>query len=240
MKKLRKTVILSTILMLSCMSVTAENLKEKTTATDSVAVNIKDNSKTIDGHRFIDLALPSGLLWAETNVGAETAADVGCYFAWGETKTKATYTWKKYELGKLAKQKKYNAKDGHTKLLAEDDAASTNWGSYCRMPTNAEFAELGDSLNCTWTFCDTTQTDGSTMAGIKVTSKRNGRSIFLPATGYRDKFEHRVGSDGLYWSSSVDCPEYRNAWCACATWYGFESNNTERCTGMAVRPVAEP
>ena len=31
----------------------------------------------INGHRFVDLQLPSGMLWAETNVGAEEATDFG-------------------------------------------------------------------------------------------------------------------------------------------------------------------
>ena len=44
-----------------------------------------DNSKTINGHKFVDLGLPSGLLWAETNIGAEKPADDGNYYAWGET-----------------------------------------------------------------------------------------------------------------------------------------------------------
>ncbi len=37
------------------------------------------DGKIINGHKFVDLGLPSGLLWAENNVGAETAADYGCY-----------------------------------------------------------------------------------------------------------------------------------------------------------------
>ena len=35
--------------------------------------------------KWIDLGLPSGLLWASTNVGAEKPEDFGLYFAWGET-----------------------------------------------------------------------------------------------------------------------------------------------------------
>ena len=47
--------------------------------------------KIINGHRFVDLGLPSGLLWAETNIGAFSDADDGEYFAWGETTTKGNY-----------------------------------------------------------------------------------------------------------------------------------------------------
>ena len=63
------------------------------------------DGKIINGHKFVDLGLPSGLLWAETNIGAATAADDGCYFAWGETDmtTKSSYHWNfKSELTNVA------------------------------------------------------------------------------------------------------------------------------------------
>ena len=33
----------------------------------------------------VDLGLPSGLLWADRNVGAESPEDPGLYFQWGDT-----------------------------------------------------------------------------------------------------------------------------------------------------------
>ena len=39
----------------------------------------KPQGKIIGGHKFIDLGLPSGLLWAETNVGASSYFDDGDY-----------------------------------------------------------------------------------------------------------------------------------------------------------------
>ena len=38
-----------------------------------------------NGHEFVDLGLPSGLLWATCNVGASSPEQAGLYFAWGET-----------------------------------------------------------------------------------------------------------------------------------------------------------
>ena len=35
---------------------------------------------------FVDLALPSGLLWCEHNVGATTPYEDGLYFSWGNVK----------------------------------------------------------------------------------------------------------------------------------------------------------
>lgn len=46
----------------------------------------------IDGHKYIDLGLSSGTLWATMNIGASTPEDYGDYFAWGETAPKVTTT----------------------------------------------------------------------------------------------------------------------------------------------------
>ena len=45
-----------------------------------------------DEHEYVDLGLPSGLLWATCNVGADTPEAYGGYFAWGETDA-ATANW---------------------------------------------------------------------------------------------------------------------------------------------------
>ena len=50
------------------------------------------SSGTINGYKWIDLGLPSGLKWATCNVGANNPEDYGDYFAWGETITKSEYT----------------------------------------------------------------------------------------------------------------------------------------------------
>jgi hypothetical protein len=43
--------------------------------------------KNISGlsYNMVDLGLPSGLLWADRNVGAASSEDFGTYFAWGDT-----------------------------------------------------------------------------------------------------------------------------------------------------------
>ena len=141
-----------------------------------------DNSKTINGHKFVDLGL--GVLWAETNIGAESAVDDGYYFAWGETDTptKSTYTATNYKYGtSYNNMTKYNTDDKKTVLEKEDDAAYVNWGSSCRMPTKDEFEDLAN--NCEWTWDDTNK-------GYKVTGKKTGytnNSIFLHASGSRSQ-----------------------------------------------------
>ena len=68
------------------------------------------------------------------------------------------------------------------------------------MPTLAELKELTNTSNCTWTW--TTQNG---VKGYKVTSVKNGNSIFLPAVGYR-KLDGLISYDshGFYWTSSLN------------------------------------
>ena len=160
--------------------------------------------KIINGHKFVDLGLPSGLLWATCNIGAETAADDGYYFAWGETEAKSQYDWDTYKHGTSSDNlTKYNSTDGKTVLDKEDDAACTNWGSPCRMPTQKELGEIWD--NCTKTWIRIPISDNTFVMGKKFTSTKNGNSIFFPASGYRSGTTlNRHDENGYYWTSSTD------------------------------------
>ena len=150
----------------------------------------------------MDLGL--SVKWATCNVGAVSPGEYGDYFAWGETSPKDEYTWGtlKYCNGTSgASFSKYNqnqggTKDNRTRLELSDDVARQRWGGSWRMPTREEFQELVDKCRWSWT------TEGG-HAGYKVTGP-NGRSIFLPAAGYRDGSSlGNAGEIGLYWSSSL-------------------------------------
>ena len=199
-----------------------------------------DNSQTINGHYFVDLGLPSGLLWAETNIGAENAADDGNYYAWGETATKETYNWSTYKYYDTSSSSvsKYTSTDGKTVLENSDDVAYVKWGSSCRMPTQAEFAELCDTTNCKWTWTSKLTSSNSTIKGYEVTSRKNGNSIFLPASGCRNEGSlYYHGSYGYYWSGTLDSEGTR---CLYFNSGRFRSDNCVRYVGPTVRPVAEP
>ena len=192
-----------------------------------------------NGHEYVDLGLPSGTLWATCNVGADSPEDYGDYFAWGETTTKSNYKWNTYKYcrGSYDTQTKYNTKssygtvDNMTVLEMNDDVAHANWGGDWRMPTKDEWTELKD--RCTWTW--TTQGEKK---GYRVTGT-NGKSIFLPAAGFRNGTSlYSAGSRGYYWSSSLstDYPSY-------AYLMSFNSggvspqNSIDRYYGFSVRPV---
>ncbi len=175
--------------------------------TMALAANAEGNDATgkiVNGHKFVDLGLPSGLLWAETNVGAAAATEDGDYFAWGETSTQSYYDWSTYKLGSSSTRiEKYNNKDCKFILEAEDDAATANWGSPCRMPSKQEIEELCNFNYCTWKWTYKTTAAGTLINGFEVISKANGNSIFLPAVGYRNGDRvYTHGSRGYYWSSS--------------------------------------
>lgn len=163
-------------------------------------------------HEWVDLGLPSGLLWATCNVGALTPGDYGDYFAWGETSPKLNYTWKTHRWcdGSETSLTKYKSSSGNgtsfTLLDLSDDAAHHNWGSPWRMPTKQEFEEL--MANCTQTW--TTQ-DGN--LGCRLTSKINNKSIFLPAGGTcEDKERYHLHTNGEYWTSNIDINNPDRAW----------------------------
>ena len=184
-----------------------------------------------NGHEWVDLGLPSGLKWATCNVGASSPEDYGYYYAWGETSTKGDYSWSTYEWfdNFTRTVTKYKADE----LDPSDDAARANWGGYWRLPTKKEFEELRE--HCTWEW--TTQ---NSHKGYKVTSKKNGQSIFLPAAGWRlGADDYSVGSYGYYWSSS---PIESDASYAYYLYFYEDYHNVDwgyRYCGHSVRPVLE-
>ena len=152
----------------------------------------------------VDLALPSGVLWADKNVGATTPYDYGLYFSWGNVIGHTDDDG--YDFG-TANDGPYASTPGAelTGNIAPSntyDAARHNMGAPWRMPTVGEFQELAAN-------CDSEWTDEDGVAGRRFTSRINGNSIFFPASGYR----HGTGllyrgSFGFYWSSSLYSQDY--------------------------------
>ncbi len=157
----------------------------------------------------VDLGL--SVKWASFNLGASSPEEFGYYFAWGEVSPRADvpeseHAWSIYKLcnGEYAHMLKYNSNpsygdvDGLSVLETEDDAAAVNLLGCWRMPTAEEQEELLNS--CTWNW-----TSRGNVYGYEIVSNVNGKSIFLPAAGYKGDFSDvsEVGETGLYWSSSL-------------------------------------
>ena len=225
---------------------------------ETTKIDLGDGVYLINGHKFIDLGLPSGLLWAETNIGAETAYDDGYYYAWGETSTKEvyspnTYTWvtvdttysELYEKDVYTETyTKYNDTDGKTVLDKEDDAAYVNWGTSCRMPTYIDFIELRSTSNCTWAYVERTNSSGETISCYKVVSNKNNNTIYFPFSGYCNKLYHDTSHNwGCYWASTLYNSKGTYKENEAAEYYTGNTiamDRNPRYCGLSVRPVAEP
>lgn len=197
--------------------------EEKSFITESVGGGL-------DNHTWVDLGLPSGILWATCNVGACSPEDFGDYFSWGETVEKSTYSFGTYKYckGDYDNLTKYCSRinygyddysDNLTVLEAGDDAATVNWGDNWRTPTFEEWTELCENTFSNWT------TQNGVTGQLFIAS--NGNFLFLPAAGYKSDNNY-IGYNGIYWSSSLynsDYPYY-------ASVYSFYSDDN----GMAASP----
>ena len=201
----------------------------------------------IGGYEYVDLGLPSGILWAAYNIGSDKPEEYGDYFAWGETETKDAYEIANYIYATKSSEElhplltKYcnipsygytGFTDTLTILQPEDDAAMAKWENGWRMPTAEEWQELWIKTNV-----KCTQQNG--VYGCLFTAS-NGNSLFLPAAGHRwGDILTGAGNDGAYWSSSLFTDYPYGAW-----FFDMDSGYTSvnyygRYYGFSVRPVHE-
>ena len=196
--------------------------------TDSSSDDAVDSSSATAG-TAVDLGL--SVKWATVNIGATLPADYGNYYAWGETETKDEYTsdnsvtYGDSSFGDISGDATY-------------DAATANWGSSWRMPTEAECQELID--DCTWTWTTQENSDGEEINGYLVKGT-NGNSIFLPAAGRRyGSSLYYAGTDGYYWSST---PYASSSYLAYSLYFPSSLRYVSSCYyryyGGSVRPVSE-
>jgi len=195
---------------------------------------------------WVDLGLPSGLLWASCNVGATSPEDYGDYFAWGEIQTKSTYSWDNYryghnshELTKYCDDPEYGA-DGYTDNLTTlqpgDDAAIANVGNGARTPTKTEWEEMVNNTTREWT-------THNGVDGWKFTAP-NGNSIFLPGAGEMSSTGALLdaGPCGHYWASTlgIDGPDHAYQLGFTTSGFGGDLQTMTRITrrtGISVRAV---
>lgn len=230
MTKLKSLFLVSCLILLSSCKVISKGTM------------CEGNSPKLTKHEYVDLGLPSGILWATMNLGSFSLEEGGDFFSWGEVSTKKIYGLSNYKLGKgnddddesLTPTKyndnpKYSVVDSLYTLSMEDDAAFVEWGPEWRMPTYADFLELIE--NCKWKW---KKINGK--YGYKVKAK-NGNWIFLPAAGLRYNDQHDYRDESFYWTSTL----YEKNSRAARLLY-FDSKMREmmaanRCSGCTIRPV---
>ncbi|WP_262279640.1 DUF4906 domain-containing protein [Hallella absiana] len=201
----------------------------------------QDETTTIaSGMEFVDLGL--SVKWATCNLGATKPEEYGKYYAWADTKGYASdeshdFSWANVRYCKdtssptsSSSWSKYTS--GNATLESSDDAATVNLGGSWRMPNHDEWQEL--YKKCTWTW-----TSKNGINGYEV-SASNGKSIFLPAAGFRDgSSPNYVSSRGYFWSSQVSSSSVGHAW---NMYFDSDSHDPNsygnyRCSGLPIRPV---
>lgn len=159
--------------------------------------SIESNAPATPG--AVDLGLPSGLLWADKNVGADDPEAPGLYFSWGNVEGHAEgagYDFGSNNEGPYASTPGAEL-TGNIAVGDTYDAARKNMGAPWRLPTSAEFQELYDNCVCEWI-------SQNGMNGRRFTSNKNGNSVFFPAAGlYGGTTLSLRGASGYYWASTL-------------------------------------
>ena len=174
---------------------------------------------------FVDMGLPSGLLWAKKNIDVTQADGFAAseyqyectFFSWGNTQghnpsssSAFSYDWGSSNDGPYASTPGA-ALNGN--VPASMDFARANLGAPWRLPTTDEFAELFNSAYTKYIDADgndiaaeTTNklTTMSGITGIRLKSKVNNNILFFPCSGYGNGSTwNSRGSGGYYWSGSL-------------------------------------
>lgn len=138
---------------------------------------------------YVDLGLPSKIMWAKCDLGASSPENYGDEYSWGETWTKWTTDYYYFTDIVEGQYTKYDSRDKRFFLEKEDDVAYLRLGEGWRYPTWNEVQELYDN-------CTVTASTLNGWPGVMFVSKINNNYIFF---GYRTK--GLAGS--LRWTSAV-------------------------------------
>ena len=214
-------------------------------------------SSAVPSNLYVDMGLPSGTLWAKTNVDitqpngfAASEYQYECsFFSWGNTdghNPTSSSSFSPYDWGS-ANDGVYASTAGSKimgQLTASQDFARANCGAPWRLPTTADFAELFaniEYIDAQGSVISSSTTDKRTtmnsITGLRIRSTVNGNIIFFPCSGYGNGTSwNNRGAHGCYWSSSLNSATL-------GRYLGFNSGgvlpqyNNSRFYGFAARPV---
>lgn len=213
---------------------------------------------------YVDLGLPSGRLWAKSNLDvtqpngfAASPFQYECsYFSWGNVDgynpipgNGFTYNWG----GINAQEPWYNNQpygltngaslNRNIPQTVEYDAARAKLNLPWRLPSSADFKELIDNT-------DFVEADGITIisrvnkiievngcSGIYLKSKINGELLFLSCAGDGSGTKlNALGTQGYYWASTFHSA--RHGRCLSFIDTGVSPQNyKDRYIGFTIRPV---
>lgn len=174
--------------------------------------------------------MPSGLLWADRNLGALSPEKNGKFYSWGNLIGHSE------DSGYDFSQEEYDLTPGAAitdNLSLSQDAARVSLGSPWRMPSTSEFEELVNNCAHEWTTLNGVQ-------GMLFTSNVNGNTLFLPANGFINSTNHiNQGLDGYYWSTVMQT-ELLALYLLFSDSYMNPQRDGSRRLGYSIRAVVSP
>ena len=178
---------------------------------------------------YVDLGLPSKIMWAKCDLGASSPEIYGDEYSWGETWTKINYDYYYFTDIVEGQYTKYDSRDKRFFLEKEDDVAYLRLGEGWRYPTWNEMQELIDN-------CTVTESTLNGWPGVMFVSKINNNYIFF---GYMTK----GSAGGRRWTSAV--VESNPTLAKCLSFERNDKTNkidvsrydNERKRQMPIRPV---
>lgn len=218
----------SSVCSSSCKNMSQTNVEEPEEEV-SLATGI------YDGYEYVDLGL--SVKWARYNIGASKPESYGTYL-YSHTLCYESDCFDKLVYGGFVGGVKSTSGTNY-------DMAISKWGKKWRMPTQDDFKELIN--NCTVSYIEYKGCNGYLFR-----SKKNGKSIFFAAAGY--KWFHNgvwencnVGSWGCYWSGDIQVPNayVQDSFCLSCSHDSATGENNTRLYGWdmyahqcTIRPVS--
>lgn len=128
--------------------------------------------KSKETMEYVDLGLPSKIMWAKCDLGATSPEKYGDEYSWGETWTKTSNDYYYFTDIVEGQYTKYDSRDKRFFLEKEDDVAYLRLGEGWRYPTWNEVQELIDN-------CTVTESRLNGRLGLMFISKINNNYIFF-------------------------------------------------------------
>ena len=197
------------------------------------------------GIEWVNLDLPSGILWAKCNLGAFTETENGDYYMWGSTTPDNNHAcnWANAPFNNGSKTfnstyfNTYKSEwmDSSNNLKPEFDAAYKATNGIARMPTNIEWDEL----------INNTTGASATINGVngyKFTSKTDeSKYIFIPITSLSCRINSAFttySNQSYFWSSTLSDSD-STAWIRNISNLGVSKTYNKLYKGLHIRPVKD-
>ena len=169
----------------------------------------------INGHEYVDLGLPSGILWSKYDYGSSSETSAGGSYTWGGSNNSNKY---------ILDPSNPNC-DYKTVLELSDDIINKNWGENWCIPTKAQFEEL---IRC----CSISGDEDTNLNYRKYS--RNGNYLKFPgkySEYWTNELENQDYAYTLYNDYDYDDGDYE--------WDEF-INSRDRTHSYRIRPVWVP